>query len=166
MNHRRVLCAVLTVVTLVGCQYDPWAGRFLTRQPAEQNVVGYYAVDQASLLRTIKLPRTESPIKINPTARIHLAADHKAEFVDVPGELDGFLCSVTGRGTWRLGKNNNFIVVVAQIVDEEPSSRCKGTFTANYGNEFALYGDKPPYRLHLTIGDPDSGDAVQFERRN
>jgi hypothetical protein len=52
-------------------------------------VVGFYAVDQASLQRTIKLPRTESPIKINPAAHIRLAADHKAEFVDVPGELDG-----------------------------------------------------------------------------
>jgi hypothetical protein len=25
---------------------------------------------------------------------------------------------------------------------------------------------KVPYKLHVTIGDPDSGDAVQFERRN
>jgi hypothetical protein len=165
MNHR-VLFAILTVVMPLGCQYDPWAGGFLTRQPCEQDVVGYYAVDQASLRRTIKLLGSESPIKINPTAHIRLTADHKADFVDVPREFDGLLCSVTGRGTWRLGKNNNFIVVVAQIVDEEESSRCKGTFTANYGNEFNLYGDKPPYRLHLTIGDPDSGDAIQFERRN
>lgn len=166
MSHRRALFAILTVLTLVGCQRDPWAGRFLTRQPTEQDVMGFYAVDQASLQRPIKLPSTESPIKINPAAHIRLAADHKAEFVDVPGELGGLNCSVTGHGTWRLGKNDNFIVVVAQIADEEPSSQCKGTFTANFGNELFLYGDKPPYRLHLTIGDPDSGDAVQFERRN
>jgi len=136
------------------------------RQPAEQDVVGFYSVDQASLQRANKLSRTELPIKIEPSAHIRLLADHKAEFADVPGDLDSLNCSITGRGTWRLGKNDNFIIVVAQIVDEEPNSRCKGTITANFGNELFLYGDKPPYRLHLTIGDPDSGNAVQFERRN
>jgi len=28
-----------------------------------------------------------------------------------------------------------------------------------------LYGKKSPYKLHITIGDPDSGDAVQFEKQ-
>jgi hypothetical protein len=82
----------------------------------------------------------------------------------VPEELDGSLCSITGRGSWRLGKNDKIIVVRAQIADEEQDRRCKDTFTANFGMELFLYGAKPPYRLHVTIGDPDSGNAVQFER--
>ena len=107
-----------------------------------------------------------SPLKINPAAHIVLSADHKAEFFYVPGELDNLSCSITGRGTWRLGKNDSYITVWAQIADEEPSSRCRDTFTASFANELMLYGKESPYRLHVTIGDPDSGDAVQFERRN
>jgi hypothetical protein len=128
--------------------------------------VGSYAVDQASLQRSINLPINGSQLKINPSAHIILSADHTAQFFCVPEELDGSSCSVTGRGTWRLGKNDSYIVVLAQISDEEPNSRCRDTFTANFGNELNLYGEKPPYKLHVTIGDPDSGNAVQFERRN
>jgi hypothetical protein len=95
-----VLFAILAAVILAGCQYDPWAGSFLTRQPAEQDVVGFYSVDQASLQRTINLPMSRSPFKINPSAHIRLAADHKAEFFYVPKELDGLQCSVTGHGDW------------------------------------------------------------------
>jgi hypothetical protein len=68
---------------------------------------------------------------------------------------------VTGRGSWRLGKTENFAVVWASIVNEEPNSPCMG----NFGYELMLYGNKSPYKLHITIGDPDSGDAVQFEKQ-
>jgi len=128
-------------------------------------VVGSYVVDQASLQQTIKQPMGRSPLKINPSARIVLHADHTAEFSYVPEQLiDGVSCSVTGRGSWRLGKNDSYITVWAFIADEESNNRCKETLTAKFAEEFKLYGSKPPYKLHVTIGDPDLGDAVQFER--
>lgn len=159
--------AVFTVLALAGCQHDPFADGFLTRQPAERDVVGWYGVDHASMQRIIKLPMSGARVSIDPAAHIVLSADHKAEFFAVPDELDGSLsCSVTGHGTWNLGRNDRFIVVRTIIVDEEPTDRCRHRFTANFGNELHLYGERPPYRLHVTLGDPDSGDAVQFERRN
>jgi len=45
-------------------------------------------------------------------------------------------------------------------VNEEPNSPCKGDF----GYELQLYGKRPPYKLPITIADPDSGDVVQFEK--
>jgi len=128
--------------------------------------VGPYVVNQASQQRSVKLPITGLPLKVDPSARITLSADHIAEFLNVPNEIEGIQCSVTGHGTWRLGKNGSFIVVRVQIADKESSERCRQTFTADYGVELNLYGEKPPYRLHKTIGDPDSGDALQFEKRN
>ena len=107
-----------------------------------------------------------APLKINPSARIILSADHGAEFFYVPEDLEKLSCSVTGRGTWRLGKNDSYVTVWAAIADEEPNSRCRETFTTKFAEELKLYGRKPPYKLHVTIGDPDSGDAVQFERHN
>ncbi len=158
---------ILAFVSLVGCQYDPWADRFLTRQPAERDVVGLYTVDQASLQRTIKLPMTGTVLKINSSAHILLSPDHKAEFFHVPETInDDQSCSITGRGTWRFGKNVSYIVVWADIADEEPDNRCKDAFTGKFAEELNLYGEKPPYKLHVTIGDPDLGDAIQFERRN
>ena len=157
---------LLAFVSLAGCQHDPWADRFVTRQLAERDVAGLYAIDQASLQRTIKLPMSGSVLKINPSAHILLSQDHSAEFFEIPDAIDGKLqCSVTGRGTWRLGKNDRYTVIWVQITDQESNSQCSETFS-KFGDQINLYGDKPPYRLHVTIGDPDSGDAVQFERRN
>jgi hypothetical protein len=39
------------------------------------------------------------------------------------------------------------------------SNTCSQTFS-KFGNELNLYGAKPPYRLHVTTGDPDQ--ATQY----
>jgi hypothetical protein len=126
-------------------------------------VVGTYVIDADSQKRDIKLGMNHGTLPVNHSAQIVLSADHKARFshvpVDSPNET---ACSITGLGSWRLGKNDSFSVVMASIVNEEPNSPCKGDF----GYELMLYGKKPPYKLHITIGDPDSGDAVQFEKQS
>jgi hypothetical protein len=154
---------MLSFVLLVGCQYDPWANRFLTAQVADEDVAGTYVIDDDSRKRSIKLPLSNGSFPIDRSARIVLSSDHKAEFVHFPEDYLGKVaCSVTGRGSWRLGKNDTFSVVRASIVNEEPNSPCKGDFAY----ELMLYGKKSPYKLHVTIGDPDSGDAAQFEKQH
>jgi hypothetical protein len=156
---------VVSLVLLVGCQYDPWADRFLTAQPSEQNVAGTYVIDADSQKRNIKLPLAQNngTVPIDASAQIVLSGDHEAQFIHVPEDYRGKdACSVTGRGSWQLDKNNNFSVVRASIVNEEPNSPCKGDFAY----ELMLYGKRSPYKLHITIGDPDSGDAVQFEKQH
>ena len=66
-----------------------------------------------------------------------------------------------GAGFVEFRQERQLSVVRASIVNEEPNSPCKGDFAY----ELMLYGKKSPYKLHITIGDPDSGDAVQFERQ-
>jgi len=154
---------MLTFLLLVGCQHDPWANRFLTAQAADEDVAATYVIDADSQKRTIKLPLSKGSFPIDHSARIVLSSDHKAELVHVPEDYLGKgACSVTGRGSWRLGKNDSFSVVRATIVNEEPNSPCKG----DVSYELMLYGKKSPYKLHITIGDPDSGDAVQFEKQH
>ena len=166
MNCPSALVVTLALVSLTGCQYDRWAHGFLTRQPAEKDVVGLYAVNQASLQRPIKLAMSGSVLRINPSAHILLSQDHEADFFQVPEAIDDKLqCSVTGHGTWRLGKNDRFVEIWVQLADEESDTRCSERFS-KFGEQLNLYGDKPPYLLHVTVGDPDSGDAVQFEHRN
>jgi hypothetical protein len=144
-----------------GCQYDPWANGFVIKAAADRDLVGAYAVDADSQKRTIHFPRASSIFPVNAEARIVLSADHTVEFVRVPG-VHPFTtpCSITGRGDWHTGKNGPYTVVYGNILNTEPDSPCKG----DYGYELNLYGKKPPYKLNITIGDPDQGDAVQFER--
>lgn len=158
--NRKASLLVLACLLFAGCQHDPWANKFLTAQPAENDVVGTYVVDSDSEKRNIKRPT--GPLPVNRSAQIVLSAHHKARFTHVPADYRGeTACSITGQGSWRLGKNDSFSVVIARIVNEEPNSSCKGDF----GFELMLYGKMPPYKLHITIGDPDSGDAVQFEKQ-
>ena len=53
----------------------------------------------------------------------------------------------------------SLIVIWVQVATEESNSRCSQTFS-KFGNELNLYGAKPPYRLHVTTGDPDQ--ATQY----
>jgi len=163
VKPRTSILVLSLALGLIGCQHDPWAEGFLTVQPAENDVAGTYVIDANSQKRTIKLPQKNSALHIDHSAQVILSTDHKAEFFRVPEEYRGeAACSVTGRGSWRLGKNDNFSVVRASIVNEDPNSPCKGDFAY----ELMLYGNKAPHKLHITIGDPDSGDAVQFEKQH
>jgi len=162
MVKESIAILTLGLLLLPGCQHNPWADRFLTVQAAEKDVAGTYVIDADSQKRTIRIGLSNIPFPVSHSARIVLSADHNAEFISVPEDYRGErACSVTGRGSWRLGKNDSFTEVRASIVNEELTSPCTGKF--DY--ELMLYGKKPPYKLHITIGDPDSGDAVQFEKR-
>ncbi len=160
MVNRKAPILVLGCMLLAGCQYNPWADRFLTESPVEKDVVGTYVVDADSQKREIELPMHRGTLPVNHSAQILLSADHKARFTRVPESYRGEACSITGQGSWRFSKNDSFSVVIASVVNQEPNSPCKGDF----GYELMLYGKRPPYKLHITIGDPDSGDAVQFEK--
>ena len=160
-----LLFLALALVVLGGCQYDPWANDFLTAQPSEKDLVGTYTVDHDSQQRKIRLQPSKQTLRIDNTSRIVLLDSHTAQFLRVPEEspdLKGLPCSVTGKGSWKLVKNDKFYTIQAYVANEEPNTPCKDAF----GYELMLYGKKPPYKLHITLGDPDSGDAVQFEKQN
>jgi hypothetical protein len=147
---------------LLGCQHDPWANRFVTAELSDKEVAGTYVIDSDSQRRRIALPMTNSILPISASARIVLSNDHKAEFVNVPEEYEGKTpCSVTGHGSWSLGKNDRYSVISARIYNDGMNSPCKGDF----GYELLLYGKKPPYKLRINIGAPDPGDALQFEKQ-
>ena len=134
---RRTAALFFTPLLLIGCQYDPWANRFLTAQPAEKEVAGTYRIDADSQKRTIKLPLSDGAFPIDHSAQIVLTPDHKAEFIHVPEDYRGQkACSVTGKGSWDLGRNDSFEVVRVSIVNEEPNSPCMG----NFAYELMLYG--------------------------
>jgi len=166
LAHRRLwgigilsLCCLL-----VSCQHDPWADQFVRTKLADGDLVGTYRVDSDTLGRRISIPICTKTLSISQDAEIVLSADHKAQFLQVPGvhEPATQTCVVNGAGSWELGRNDAYSVVNVkiQLKDNRRSDECQPTY---YG-QLMIYGRKPPYKLHIAIGDPDSGEAMQFER--
>jgi hypothetical protein len=156
---------VVSVCFLCGCQYDPWADGFLKNQAAEKDLVGTYRVDADTLTRPISIPMTKAELFISRDAEIALSADHTAKFLNVP-EIDDRTnkpCFISGAGTWQQNRNSNYVQINVEILRTNDSSSADGCGTKYY-EALMLYGKKPPYKLHITIGDPDSGDVLQFER--
>jgi hypothetical protein len=102
---------------LVGCQHDPWADRFLRRQPLERDLVGTYRIDSDTLARRISVPMSTATLSISRDSEIVLSADHTAKFSQVP-EIHppaAQSCLVNGSGSWELGRNDAYSVVNVQI---------------------------------------------------
>ena len=160
-----IVC-VFMAAGLTSCQYDPWADGFLTRTPAGSDIVGTYKLDADTLARQISAPESKTPLRVSPSAHIVLSANHKAEFFEVPDWIydhGSSLCVIDGTGSWQLGKNDRYSVLNVKIDRKgfrEGVDKCNSIY---YGQLF-FYGHKAPYKLHITIGDPDSGDAVQLEK--
>jgi hypothetical protein len=148
-----------------GCQYDPWANRFLKSQAAEKDLVGTYRVDADTLTRPISIGTTATKLSIGRDAGIVLTADHTAKFLNVPDFDDrtNKPCIISGAGTWQQYRNSQYAQINVEIVRANYSSSADGCGPKYYAG-LMLYGKKPPYKLHITIGDPDSGDALQFEK--
>jgi hypothetical protein len=127
-------------------------------------VVGVYRVDSATLSRHIAVPESQTQLQVSPDAKIVILANHNLEFVSIPEFAlanTPQICTITGRGVWQLGENDDYQVLNFQIQRENYRSDACGP---KYSGQLNLYGGKPPYKLHITIGDPDSGDAVQLEK--
>ena len=59
----------------------------------------------------------------------------------------------SGRGTWRIEEANNvYTIYVVNLVFPTHSMRVN------------LSGQRPPYVMHITLGDPDSGHYMLFEK--
>ena len=128
------------------------------------DLVGTYRVNLDTLSRHILIPMTKTELPISNDAEIVLSADHTATFLHV-SEVDDRAnkgCVISGAGTWQqIVTRFAFVSVLIQRTDD-PSSR--DSCGQEYTEELNLYGKKPPYKLLITIGDPDSGVVLQFEK--
>lgn len=152
--------AVAAALLLVGCQYDPFAHEFTKAQPQESAVVGLYVPDR----ETTKHLRDTLRVTVHHDASLIINADHTFVARELPNFWIGhtFDCVTGGienwSGTWSVRRDQEWWAVYLHITSRngQPTS---------YQLPAMLRRERPPYLLHLTIGDPDSGDAFAFERR-
>jgi hypothetical protein len=143
------LCSAI-LFSVAGC--GAWQELHFTKnKPKESDLIGTYEPDA----KTQKLILGDGGYS-SAKCQIKLNADGKIEFVDMPdwwqnsfGESHKKLISTNG--VWHVDKNNDYW----QIVWEQNNI---------LDLSLQLMGQKPPYKIHIYIGDPDSDRFMIFER--
>jgi hypothetical protein len=174
-NSSKALHVLLAfaITAVVGCQFDPYADWFVKKNVAEDRLVGHYRVTNETIqhFATTKVPGVpDGRLTIAREAQIDLEKNHKISVAHVPIDWAGRECIMEGHGIWSVGKHQDFTAVSVKLILTKPSSPVcpKGEF----GFDLELFDDSMLHAhsntkyplLHLTIGDPDMGDAVQFEK--
>ena len=146
------------VVLLAGCQYDPFAHEFTSRRPVEDSVVGRYVPDDETLERL----RTRFEIEVSSDAAFVLNSDKTFVAQYLPhcwfNTFDCVSGSEAWKGSWALQQHQDWWTVALHITS-------RNSHPTSYHMPLMIRGEAPPYLLHLTIGDPDSGDALAFRRK-
>lgn len=146
------------VLCLVSCQFNPFASEFTSVRPNEQQLVASYAPDRETRDRLA----SQLNITIHPQCRLELRRDHTFTATNLPdcwfsNEIDCAPGLVTFSGEWTVSENQEWWAV-------DLRARSINGVARDFQLPAMVRGDRPPYILHLTIGDPDSGNAVAFER--
>lgn len=152
--------ALCLVLFLSACQYDPYTSEYTSRRPNESDLPGEYVatVETRELIR-----KAGSYPACDPHLTLH--TDHTFEIKDVPDwfitEGDAGAKLVSGSGTWALQQHQQWWALGILFRQSTGQSVFKGPF----GMDFMLVGAKAPYLVHMTIGDPDMGKAMQFQKQ-
>jgi len=165
---------LFAALTAIGCQHDPYADWFVKKDVPESSLLGTYHVTQETLeyfanhdMRFI--PGGRLPVKRE--TRIELAPSHKILLQQMPIDLgEAPFCILSGRGTWKVDKHQDYSAVFVTLSTRQPSAN--GCPKGEFALVLELFDDSMLRRhsstkyplLHLTIGDPDSGNALQFEK--
>jgi hypothetical protein len=152
------VCATVLVLAASACQYDPFAHEFTHVKPEREALVGSYILEKGSAQAfrdTFHVPA--------PPARLRLNRDGSFEVVAIPtcwrqAAADCTSATENVRGTWKVSRSQEWWSV--QFVCTNISGR-----ESEYGVEGMIRRDEPPYLIHFTLGDPDSGEALAFERQ-
>jgi hypothetical protein len=143
----------------------PWFWDYTRARPKGADLAGTYGVLK------VRLPENLSTeVRARQSLQI-LKADHTVAFRDFPifdGFGDSLVCRLSGTANWSL---NHFNSNVSWSIDFEkfhPIAK-SDTKDCDYERttwEILLLGQKPPYRLYTTVGDPDSDTGIEFGRTN
>jgi len=157
---RIVLLLALTLL-VSGCQYDPHAHLYTMARPQTADVVGRYAL-VSQTVTTDGISALDGKLSV-----VELRTDGTFSASNVPpyplfGSPDaGVLKSlVSAAGSWRVGKVGS--------VDDGGSLKTHWGIYPESGTvrlqSAGLTGQKAPFGLVFTVGDPDSGHAMFLER--
>ena len=153
----RTLLLTLASLAVVGCQYDPHANFYTTNEPKAEEVVGTYVLDAFHLPPEVGSSR--------PAVVVELHADGTFAATNVPPWELGtpgtnfFTSLLTATGKWERDALATLDAGQKHIWGVQlrtPDSKIHPAY---------FTGNKPPYGLIFTLGDPDSGHAVILRKK-
>ena len=161
MKLSRVI--LLCVICVSGCQFDPGGDSYTRKEPIPSSLVGAYVPTAATLtfIRTKgHYPTTQSTIELHKDGSFVLTnvPDWWQNRFGTPG--GGF---DSGLGQWSVVNLQGAwqIELTFDSTKDFSSSHNSPRGLVTY---ISLIGEASPYTLHLTVGDPDMGDAMQYTR--
>lgn len=151
------LLTLLVAYSLSGCQHDPWSFQY-TRTKPTQSIAGTYKPTSGTYTFL------ESMYKNTKFSQLELRKDGSFLIQNIasvwsPFPTGGGFESVNGK--WSLVKHQDWWAVqmnVTSVTEADGHLNQQG-----FGTQAMLIGQEAPYTLHFGIGDPDSGDALQYE---
>jgi hypothetical protein len=158
-----LLLCLAVILVCGGCRYNPYARLYTTEKPRSQDVVGRYRLTRQTVTGEglSALNGRTSVVELLPDGRFH-AANLPPRRLPI-ADRSVFSKLLSGSGNWRIGICGR----VDSGLGRERSAW--GIYLESPGAEIEvanLTGAKPPYSLILTIGDPDTGQVMMFERQN
>lgn len=155
MALRRTLLVLLPLLT-TACMNNgiEWSELDFTRtKPSQADLVGTWSATKETIRDIQRRGKYE---KADP--KLILSADGTCAVTDMPdwwrgGVGESHKQLESGQGKWRIEEDKNvFRIYVVSL--ELPA----GNRTVNLNRQ------KPPYQIHITLGDPDSGTYMLFDR--
>jgi hypothetical protein len=151
------LVAAFGWIAFGGCQYDPHAHLLATSKPLAKHIPGTYVVDR------IYLPERTANKKLD--MKVEIREDGTFTATNIPpwnlDEPDKDFLSVlqSGQGKWEISEMGTL---------DPGSHQLWGIYFRTNDNRFHpanFTGNKPPYGLIFTLGDPDSGHAIILKKK-
>ncbi len=153
---------------LAGCRPPPlmsypWSWDYTRAKPKESDLVAQYKILKIRLTDGLAKPIREQDPSVT------LNADHTASLFKFP-HFDGFGdrvdCSLSGTANWSLdeglGIGDGWQLKIENYRSDAQAKECG---PGNAAWPIVLLGQKPPYRLYLSVGDPDSDTGIEFQRK-
>lgn len=150
-----VLIVFILVIILFKCQHDPYAHRYLTEEPNQEDVVGVYQLVEQTVMEG------DLGFLEGDQSTIELYEDSTYQVVNFPDwmntdEQDSVPELVTTSGTWYIDK-------VGSIYHGNDDSEDAWGIRFSEISSAHLTNDQPPYGLIFTYGDPDAGEVMIYE---
>jgi hypothetical protein len=155
--------ALILLTVLAGCQFDPFTAIYTRKQPKPEDLVGTYLPDDATRTLVAKeggYSAAEISIVVSADGTLIIRNIPDWWLTDFGKPQGGF---DSGEAKWAVQKRQDWWVIGVNFRSTEKFSsqqRRVGTF----GTELFLIGEKPPYKIHLIVGDPDEGRGMEFVR--
>ena len=155
-------CAVLSLV-LATCQRDPFAHTYTRQQPEFAELTGVYCLAFQTLDPSLdSAPSTEASGLFGHSS-LTLQADGTFVALDFP--------TWSEEGHYELQSIDTFtgwwnVDTIGSVSDGETDTPVWGLRLDADGRDTTwahLVGDRAPYTIHFSFGDPDAGDVMQYQ---